>query len=191
MIIGVTGGIGSGKSKAAKMIAEQGFTLIDADSISREVTADGSPAIDELAAYFGPAILNDNGSLNRHALGQIAFANEEFTNKLNEIVTKRIIEISKERLVGNCVFDAPTLFENHLENLCDVVIVVTADKDIRIARVQKRDGLSRHDVLNIMAKQMPEEEKIEKADIVIYNNGSLDDLKSMLNNALKSDKIGC
>ena len=168
MIIGLTGGIGSGKSTVAKVLEKYGYETVDADAISREVTEKGSPALKELASYFGEDMILEDGSLDRKLLRERAFVNEENKAFLEDTVTKRIISISKERLKGNCVYDAPTLLENGLQSMVDMIIVVTARKDIRIKRVMNRDHITRKQVLAIMDKQMPDKEKVKYADIVIH-----------------------
>jgi len=191
MIIGLTGGIGSGKSTVARMLAEKGYKIIDADAISKEVTSTDSIAIDELRDYFGDSILNEDGSIDRFELGKVAFENDMNLSVINSIITKRIIEISKCRLTGDCVYDAPTLLENNLESLVDVVMLVTAEEDLRIARVQKRSKYSIEHIKNIIKTQMPEEEKVKRSDIVIYNNGTLAELALKVTEALSCGKIKC
>ena len=191
MIIGLTGGIGSGKSTVAEVLSEYGYRIVDADKISREVTQKGSPALLELAEVFGSDIILDDGSLDRRLLRERAFNEEGGTEALQRIVTDRIIDITKERLKGNCVLDAPTLLENGLQDLVDIVVVVTARKETRIKRVMTRDGVSRKQVLAVMDKQMTDREKVKFADIVIKNNGTKEELKRTVTDLINCGKIKC
>ncbi len=178
MIIGLTGGTGSGKSTVAEILRSYGYTVVDADKVSREVTEKGSEALKELSEYFGDDILYEDGSLNRKLLRERAFASDEALAVLQKSVTDRIIQISKERLKDDfSLYDAPTLLENKLQYLVDTVIVVTARKELRIRRIMERDKISRKKVLEIMDRQMPDREKVKYADIVIKNNGTKDELR--------------
>ncbi|MBQ0079549.1 MAG: dephospho-CoA kinase [Eubacterium sp.] len=196
-IIGLTGGIGTGKSTAAKYLIEHGFKHIDADAISRSITADGSPMLKVLNDVFGPdgeygvaghQILRSPDSLNRQALAQIVFTDQARREKLDEIMIKVIVEEIDRQIAeykamddGACVLlDAPTLFENHLEDRCDSVIVIVADKDVRISRVCERDGMTAQQVQDRINNQMSDEEKIAKSDIVVDNSGDLNYLINQL-----------
>ncbi len=191
MIIGLTGGTGSGKSTVAEVLSTYGYKIIDADAISRQVTAKGSPALKELADYFGADVIMEDGSLDRKLLREKAFSDEKGMEALTKIVTDKIIEKSKEEITEKCVFDAPTLLENGLQSLVDIVIVVTARKELRIKRVMERDHVTRKQVLAVMNKQMPDREKVKYADIVIKNNGTIDELKATVTELVKCGKIKC
>ena len=192
MIYGLTGGTGSGKSTVSEYLKEFGYTVVDADIIAREVTAKGSPVLDDLAAAFGTEIIDENGELIRKKLGSIVFGDKEKLEKLNEIMRKALDEkmtealnkATEDRLYGKVFFDAPTLFESKRESFVDKIWVVAADKETRIQRIMKRDGISREEVLQRMESQLPDDEKIAKADLVIYNDGTLEDLKKKVEKAL-------
>ena len=192
MVYGLTGGTGSGKTTVAEYLREFGCEVVDADIIAREVTAKGSPVLDVLAETFGADILDENGELIRKKLGSIVFGNKEKLAKLNELMRealdtrfrKALDEAGSKRLYSKVFFDAPALFETNRDHFVDRVWVVAADLETRIARIMKRDGLSREQVLERMASQLPEEEKIRKADVVIYNDGTLEDLRNKVAEAL-------
>jgi dephospho-CoA kinase len=131
----------------------------------------------------------EDGSLDRKLLREKAFSDEKGMEALTKIVTDKIIEKSKEEITEKCVFDAPTLLENGLQSLVDIVIVVTARKELRIKRVMERDHVTRKQVLAVMNKQMPDREKVKYADIVIKNNGTIDELKATVTELVKCGKI--
>ena len=194
MIYGLTGGTGSGKSTVAEYLKEFGCEVVDADLIAREITAKGSPVLDLLSEEFGSEIIDENGELIRKKLGNIVFGDAGKLARLNEIMRealdagfrKGLDEACKRRLYGKVFFDAPVLFETKREHFVDKIWVVAADKETRIARIMKRDGITREQVLERMSNQLPDDEKIAKADIVIYNDGTLEDLKNKVAEALNS-----
>ena len=193
MIYGLTGGTGSGKSTVAQYLRELGCEVVDADLIARQVTEKGSPVLDEIAKAFGSDILDENGELIRKKLGSKVFGDAEKLALLNEIMRKALDErfeaalkeASEKRLYSKVFFDAPALFETKREHFVDKVWVVAADKETRIARIMKRDGISREEVLKRMESQLPDGEKEARADIVIYNDGTLEDLRKKVEAALK------
>ncbi|MBR5731065.1 MAG: dephospho-CoA kinase, partial [Firmicutes bacterium] len=192
MVYGLTGGTGSGKTTVAEYLREFGCEVVDADIIAREVTAKGSPVLAVLAEVFRADILDENGELIRKKLGSIVFGDKEKLARLNEIMRgaldarfwKALDEAGAKRLYSKVFFDAPALYETNRENFVDRVWVVAADRETRIARIMKRDGLTREQVLERMDSQLPEEEKIRRADVVIYNDGTLDDLRNKVAEAL-------
>ena len=193
MIYGLTGGTGSGKSTVAEYLVEFGCTVVDADIIARQVTEKGSEVLAQLAEEFGQDIIDENGELIRKKLGSIVFGDKEKLEKLNDIMRKALDEkmlgalkaAEEERLYSKVFFDAPTLFESKREHFVDKIWVVAADRETRIQRIMKRDGISREEVEQRMASQLPDDEKIARADVVIYNDGTLEDLKKKVEEALK------
>ena len=193
MIYGLTGGTGSGKSTVAEYLKEFGCTVVDADIIARSVTEKGSEVLKKLSDEFGQEIIDENGELIRKKLGSIVFQDSEKLEKLNEIMRssldekfeKALRQASEERLYGKVFFDAPTLFESKREHFVDRIWVVIADRNTRIERIMKRDGLSREEVEKRMQNQLPDDVKAARADVVIYNDGSLDELREKVRTALK------
>lgn len=197
-VVGLTGGIGTGKSTAAEYLKKKGFAHIDADQIGRDITADGSPMLPVLDSIFGPTgeygvegfdILREDGSLDRKALASIVFTDMDRKLKLDEVMfkaiiaeTKRLVEVySQDEPVG-ILIDAPLLFEAGLDKECDLVLLIVADMDVRIHRVCARDGATQQEVTNRINSQMSDEEKIPKSHVVVDNSGTLEELKIQLEN---------
>lgn len=187
-IIGLTGGIGTGKSTASGYLREQGFAVIDADQIAREIVEPGQPLLKELGRLFGEKIINEDGSLDRKGLAAIVFQNKERREALDKIMHGRIIEVIDERIdcyqrQGACrgiILDAPLLFETGLEKKCDKVLLITADTELRIARVCARDGMTPEAVSARIKNQMSDQEKKAKADWTLDNSGSKEALLEKL-----------
>ena len=173
-VIGLTGGTGAGKSIISDFLKEKGATIIDADAISREITKEGGIALGEIAEAF-PGVITD-GILDRRALGRIVFSDKEKLSLLNEITHKYIKKLTEDKIdeaEGLIVLDAPLLFEAGEEALCDKVIFVTADDDVRIKRIMTRDNLSFEDAKGrIDARELLP--IMEKCDFVVENNGDKD-----------------
>lgn len=195
-VVGLTGGIGTGKSTAAEYLKSKGFAHIDADQIGRDITADGSPMLPVLNSIFGPEgefgvegidILRENGSLDRKALASIVFTDMDKKLKLDEVMfkaiiaeTERLVEVySHEDPVG-ILIDAPLLFEAGLDKKCDLILLIVADMDVRIHRVCARDGATEQEVRNRINSQMSDEEKIARSDVIVDNSGSLEQLQEQL-----------
>ncbi len=184
-VIGITGGIGSGKSTVSNIIKNNNFPVIDCDEISRELTQNDDAVLSEISRCFGDSVFDDNGNLLRQELANIVFSDSSKKKILEDIVVTRIFEIvrddlSKHRSLGTkLVFiDAPLLIETGLNRLCDICVLVTADIETRINRVEKRDGISRDRVLERINNQMPESEKKAVADELIDNSGSIEYLNN-------------
>lgn len=176
MIIGLTGGIATGKSESAKHFKELGAYTIDADAISHQLTAKGMPALDELQKYFGDAILRKDGALNRKKLAEIIFTDPESKLRVEKILHAYIIScinemISKKYKKYNVVINAPLLFEVGLDRICDKIVVVWAPYDVQAKRLALRDKLNPEQVKKRINSQMPIEKKVKMADFVIDNTG--------------------
>ena len=193
MIYGLTGGTGSGKTTVAQYLREFGCEVVDADLIARQVTEKGSPVLEKLAEAFGSDILNDNGELIRKKLGSKVFGDSAKMAVLNELMRKALDEgfesalkeASSKRLYSKVFFDAPALFETKREYLVDKIWVIVADKETRIARIMKRDGISRDEVEKRMESQLPDDDKTARADLIIQNDGTLEDLREKVRMALE------
>lgn len=180
-VVGLTGGIASGKSFVAKILTSYGVVIIDADTLSREVVAPGEPACHAVIRTFGKGILQEDGALDRKALGRIVFSDAAARRVLEEIIHPAVAEratrrIDEERLKGTSVvfYMVPLLFEAGLASMMDEIWVVTVDGETQLARLMKRDGIDREEALRKIAAQMPMDEKAARADVVIDNSGTPD-----------------
>lgn len=192
-IIGLTGGIGSGKSTVSNYLSQKGYPIIDADKIAREMVRPNSEILLKLIACFGNNILNQDGSLNRKSLAAIAFSSKDQKGKLdnimlNEIVRNILNEIELYNKEGKelIFIDAPLLFETGLDKKSHETWVVDATDEIRIDRVVKRDGSTREDVLARVEKQMSREEQQKRASFVLNNSTTPEDLYEQIDKLLKS-----
>lgn len=197
IVLGITGGIGSGKTTAAGYLRSLGFACVDVDQIGRELTAEGSPLLEILDREFGPdgkygrgiAILRDSSIegikiLDRKALASVVFSDEKARARFNEIIHSRMLRIIREQIeelrkkenIRGILLDAPLMYEAGCDTMCDRVILVTAPVEIRIERVMKRDGTTREDVVSRIKSQMSDEEKARLADFVVDNSGDTDEL---------------
>ena len=180
-IIGLTGGIGAGKSTVSRYLKTKGYAVIDADEIAKEVVEPGGSALKRLVQQFGDEILMKDGSLNRRKLAAIAFATEEGKNALNRIthgaifarIDERKAELAaclREQKDALVFLDAPLLFETGLDQKVDSVWVVDVPDDIRMERIQKRNGWTEEEIRNRMKNQMARQEKLARADRVLDNS---------------------
>ncbi len=193
IVIGLTGGIGTGKSVVANMLREMGAALVDSDELAREVVAPGQPALAEIAAAFGPGVLAADGTLDRKALGGIIFADTAQRRRLEAITHPRIREASARRVEAAkaagyrvCVCDVPLLYEVGYDalGLYDEIWVVTAPEDVQIARVRARDHLSAEEAARRLRAQWPLALKAQRADRVIDNGGSTEETRRQVEAAL-------
>ena len=183
-IIGLTGGIGAGKSTASSILKEYGCIILDADAISREMTSDGSEDLDDIAGTFGPGYVS-NGVLDRKALGMLVFNDKNALTKLRSLITDKVADaimseirtLKKEDKDGIVIIDAPLLFECGLHKITDENWLVSSNMDVRIKRVSARDGLSEQEILSRINSQMSEEEKKSLSQQVLDNSGTVDQLR--------------
>src|SRR2546426_5988535 len=184
LLIGLTGNIASGKSEVARMLADHGATVIDADVLAREAVRPDTQALKDITKRWGKDVLKTDGSLDRTALRQIVFADQLELDALNRIVHPGVTrlrdrEIARARERGDqivvCVI--PLLFERNLVEEFDAIVLVDAPRPLRLERMVASRGLEETDAMNKIASQMPAELKRARADYCIDNNGSLDDLE--------------
>ncbi len=189
MRIGLTGGIGAGKSTVTNYLVEKGYKVIDCDRVAREVVEPGAPALAALCEAFGDDILDESGALDREKTAKIVFSDPEKRKTLDGITHAAIYDIIEERSKGHegsLVFiDAALIFESGLDRELDSVWVVTADDDIRRKRVAIRDNMDEEMIANRMKSQMSEDERKERADEVIDNSGAIEDLHVQIERLLE------
>ncbi|QWF71718.1 dephospho-CoA kinase [Methylomonas paludis] len=182
--IGLTGGIGSGKSTVCRLFAEQGITIIDADLLARQLVEPGQPALTVLAAEFGPQILQSNGSLDRAALRDLVFTNAERKRQLESILHPLIYaKITTQLAVAQglyCIAAVPLLLETWQPGLVDRVLVVDCSPSQQIERVMQRDQLSRMQALAIMDGQMSRLQRLASADDVLDNSTTVTQLAEQI-----------
>jgi dephospho-CoA kinase len=181
MRIGVTGGIGSGKSTVASLLSERGAIVVDADVIARRIVEPGSPVLSNLVEEFGAGILDPEGRLNRAELARIAFADERSTRHLNDITHPAIreqaeIDLQAAEEQGIAVYEMPLLIETGQRSLVDLVVVVDVPEDVQIDRAVNLRGLPKDDVIRRMAAQVSRADRLDAADIVIPNVGTREEL---------------
>lgn len=188
MLIGLTGGIGSGKSTVSGYLEKQGITVVDADKISRLVVMPGSEALDEIKDVFGEEYILPDGNLDRKKLGRLVFSDRTALWKLNYIMSNRIgQEIDRQIKASTTditVLDAATLIESGYDTLVDALWIVDADDEVRIKRVMERDGATRQEVLDRMGNQMTREERLARECTVIDNSGSVEETYANVKRAL-------
>jgi len=179
--VGLTGGIGAGKSEVSARLAAQGAVVIDADAIAREVVEPGTEGLAEVVEAFGPEVLLPDGTLDRPRLGEIVFAEPELRGKLNEIVHPRVgarmAELEREAGPASIVVhDVPLIAESGRTDAYDLVVVVDVPPRVQLDRLVRRRGMTREQAEARMAAQAGREQRLAIADIVIDNSGSLAEL---------------
>ncbi|WP_245921665.1 dephospho-CoA kinase [Bowmanella denitrificans] len=180
MIIGLTGGIGSGKSKVSDLFAAKGIEIIDADILAREVVEPGAPALAKIAQHFGKDMLQADGQLDRRALRQRIFSHPQDKTWLNELLHPLIRQLMQERTAAArspyCILAIPLLVENQLQSLVDRILVVDVEESAQRTRVISRDNVSADQVDAILASQASRSQRLAAADDIIDNNGTINNL---------------
>ena len=180
--VGLTGGIGSGKSTVARLLAERGAVVVDADVLARDAVAPGTPGFAAVLERFGAGVITPDGSLDRAALGRLVFADEEARRDLEAVVHPYVGRRTSELVAAAgagavVVHDVPLLVEKRLRAGYDVVVVVDASDDTRVARLAATRGMSEEDAWAVMAAQSSRAERLATADVLLDNDGDLEHLE--------------
>lgn len=197
-LIGLTGGIATGKSTAARFFAEAGVPVVDADALARRVVEPGCPAWEEIRREFGEGVVRPDGSLDRESLAGIVFRDPSARARLNAIVHPRVAGLAQAEVArllaadpeGLVVYDVPLLFETGAEGRFDLVVVVYAPRAEQRARLLGRDGLSREEAEARLGSQLDVEEKARRADVVLDNRGSREVLRQQVFDLVRELKEG-
>jgi dephospho-CoA kinase len=182
LLVGLTGGIGSGKSRAADLLADRGAVVIDADDLARRAVDPGTPGLARVVDRFGPQILAPDGALDREALARIAFEDDAARRDLEAIVHPEVARLFAEAIEPYrgtdrvVVYSVPLLVESHLERGFDVVVTVSAREGVRLERLVRDRGMAEQDVRGRMRAQATDEQREAAADLVIRNDGTKADL---------------
>lgn len=182
-IIGLTGGIASGKSTVSAMLQELGLPVIDADQIARQIVEPGQRAFNDIVREFGPRVVGPDGQLDRKALGEMVFANPELRLKLNNITHPRLWEVFDYRMrqltpdTKIVVWDVPLLLETGMDKRVDEVWLVWVDVPMQIERLKNRDNLTEEEARQRLQAQMPIDEKMKRADRIIDNRGTIEETR--------------
>lgn len=184
LLVGLTGNIAAGKSAVAERLAELGATIIDADELAREAVRPGTPALASIFSEWGSDVLAPDGTLDRAALRHVVFEERGGLEALNAIVHPEVNRLRDEQIAAASargdrivVCAIPLLFERHLTDDFDVIVLVDAPRALRLERLQSLRGLDHQDAINMIAAQMPAELKRARADYVIENTGTLEELR--------------
>ncbi len=188
MLIGLTGGIASGKSTVLDLLSHMGAITIDADQVSRALTQKGSPTLEKIKETFGAEYFLPSGELDRLRLGEKIFSDPKAKKKLEDIMhpminsrIQELVQMNREAYPDkNIVVDVPLLFEQNREKQYDQIWVVWVDFHTQLTRLMKRNSLSKKEAVKRISAQMPMEEKIKKADVVIDNSGGFDQTKAQV-----------
>ena len=183
--VGVTGGIGSGKSDFCRLFEAEGIPIFYADTVARNLVESSEEIQARIRRVFGSTAVGENGRLNRAKLGEVVFSDTEMREKLNAIIHPHVFQAFDEFVEHNSpksnlpflIAEAALIFESRMDQKLDYVIVIDAPEEVRIRRIQRRDAVSREDVKRRVASQMPVEKKLARADFIVRNEGTVADLK--------------
>lgn len=186
-VLGLTGGIATGKSTVTNIFKEFNFPVISADEVAREVVEPGTNGLAQIVETFGEQFLNSDGTLNRSKLGKLVFSDHDKLDKLNDLLQTvihheigRQITKLKENHPALIVLEIPLLFEQHNEEMVDYVMVVSTSDHDQLKRLKQRNGLSNEEASQRINSQMPLKDKINLADIVIDNSGSVEETRKQV-----------
>ena len=198
-IIGLAGGSGSGKTTVSRLFSQYNVLPVNTDEIYHNLTSSNTPCLSSIVEEFGDCVLNEHGTLDRKALGAIVFSDQEKLGRLNTIshyyvlcAVRDIISVAEKQGYIGVMVDAPLLFESGFDEECDVIVVVTAGREKRLERITARDKISVADATKRIKNQLSDEFLSSRADFIITNNGTLDDLKEQVERVvdlIKNKKI--
>lgn len=187
MIIGLTGSIATGKSTVAKMLKEHGLPIVDADVVARQVVEPGTETLKQIAQAFGPEVIKEDGSMDREKVGSIIFHQPDQRQVLNGIIHPAIrAEMLRQRdehlAKGepHVVMDIPLLFESKLQHFVEKILVVSVTEENQLRRLMERNGLTEEEARARIATQLPIQVKVQEADAVVYNDGSIEQSQQQL-----------
>lgn len=200
LVLGLTGGIASGKSTADAFFKKQQLPIIDSDLIAHDILNVGEAGYHQVVQQFGRNFLNPDQTINRHQLGEVVFSDPKQLSILNKITHPLIFQIIQTKITQNkqageqlVILDAPVLFESGAQKYCDKTLLITVPEEMQIKRLMARDGLTRKAALNRINSQMPLAKKVKLADYVITNTGTIEELEAQLAQLLfklKGEKNG-
>lgn len=183
-VVGLTGGIGSGKSAATDEFEKLGITIVDADIVARQVVMPGTPCLQAIAEHFGSQLLTQNGELDRKTLRQRVFSNPEekewLNNLLHPAIREEILTQLEQAKSPYVILSAPLLLENGLEKYCQRVVVVDVPEAVQLQRTIQRDDSPKEEVEAIMEAQLSRDKRLQKADDILNNDGSIEKLQQQV-----------
>lgn len=192
-ILGVTGGIATGKSTVVDIFRAHGFPIVDGDLIAREVVVPNSPGLAAIVGAFGKEILTEEGTLDRKKLGRIVFQEEAKLNLLNQVlnpfIRSEILRQLQEAEAALVIADIPLLFEGHYDQYVDQVAVVYLPESLQVQRLMERDNFSQESAMQRIRSQMPIDEKRNRADIVFDNQGTRQQTKKIVEDWLRQNQF--